>query len=161
MAQALTTLAGTLGLAPKIAYIDGDDLMPRLAELQAAGEAFAHLDKGIELAASQAMPITANAYLGGWGIARALEQGADIVVCGRMADAALVAGPAAPTPPAISSNAAPRPQAAIIPSSTKCRLFTTWDSPSPRFARTAASSSPSTRIPAAWSPMPSYPNGLF
>jgi hypothetical protein len=95
MAQALTTLAETLGLAPKIAYIDGDDLMPRLAELQAAGEVFAHLDKGIELAASQAMPITANAYLGGWGIVEALERGADIVVCGRVADAALAAGPAA------------------------------------------------------------------
>ena len=38
------------------------------------------------------MAITANAYSGGWGIAEALERGADIVVCGRAADAALVAG---------------------------------------------------------------------
>ena len=95
MAQALTTLAASLGLAPKIAYIDGDDLMPRLAELQAAGEALTHMDKGIDLAASKAIPITANAYLGGWGIAEALERDADIVVCGRVADAALAAGPAA------------------------------------------------------------------
>src|SRR5690606_33255444 len=39
--------------------------------------------------------LTANAYLGGWGIARALEQGADVVVTGRVTDASLVVGPAA------------------------------------------------------------------
>ena len=95
MARALKAAAQTLGLSPKIAYIEGDDLMPRLAELQQAGESFTHMDKGIRLADSGAVPITANAYLGAWGIAAALEQGADIVVCGRVADAALVAGPCA------------------------------------------------------------------
>ena len=40
-------------------------------------------------------PVTANAYLGGWGIAAALGEGADIVVCGRVTDASLVVGPAA------------------------------------------------------------------
>lgn len=95
LARALEKLAGKLGLKPKIAYIEGDNLMPRLAELQARGEAFNHLDKGISLAAAKAQPITANAYLGGWGIARALEKGADIVVGGRIADAAVVMGPAA------------------------------------------------------------------
>ncbi len=39
--------------------------------------------------------ITANAYLGGWGIAEALRRGADIVVTGRVTDAAVVCGPAA------------------------------------------------------------------
>jgi acyclic terpene utilization AtuA family protein len=39
--------------------------------------------------------VTASAYLGGWGIAAALDRGADVVVCGRVADAALVMGPAA------------------------------------------------------------------
>lgn len=95
MAQALGALARKLGLAPKIAYIEGDDLMPRLADLQAKGEAFTHIDKGISLAEAGAMAISANAYLGGWGIVEALNRGADIVVCGRAADAALVAGPAA------------------------------------------------------------------
>jgi Acyclic terpene utilisation family protein AtuA len=95
MAQSLQTMAEELGLTPKIAYIEGDDLMPRMAELQEKGEAFAHMDKGITLKDAGAMPITANAYLGGWGIAEALTRGADIVVCGRVADAALVAGPAA------------------------------------------------------------------
>ena len=95
MVRALTGLAEKLGLTPKIAYIDGDDLMPRMAALQEAGETFTHIDKGIGLADAGAVPITANAYLGGWGIAEALERGADIVVCGRVADAALAAGPAA------------------------------------------------------------------
>ncbi|HEY2280969.1 MAG TPA: acyclic terpene utilization AtuA family protein, partial [Streptosporangiaceae bacterium] len=40
-------------------------------------------------------PVTANAYLGGWGITAALDAGADIVVCPRVTDASLVTGPAA------------------------------------------------------------------
>ena len=39
--------------------------------------------------------MTANAYLGAWGIKEALDQGADIVVCPRVTDAAVVIGPAA------------------------------------------------------------------
>ena len=39
--------------------------------------------------------VTANAYLGAWGIVEALERGADVVVCPRVTDAALVVGPAA------------------------------------------------------------------
>ena len=95
LAAGLSETAEKLGLHPKIACITGDDLMPRIEELQSAGEAFVHLDKGESLKDAGATPITANAYLGGWGIARALEKEADIVVCGRVADAALAAGPAA------------------------------------------------------------------
>jgi hypothetical protein len=95
LAEALEKTAKELGLNPKIAYIEGDDLMPRLNELQDQGETFEHLDKGLALKNSQAMPITANAYLGGWGVAKALDKGADIVVGGRLADAAVVMGPAA------------------------------------------------------------------
>ncbi len=95
LASELRKIADQLGLKPRIAYIEGDDLMPRLAELQAAGEAFTHLDKGIALAESKAMTISANAYLGCWGIVKALEEGADIVVGGRIADASVVVGPAA------------------------------------------------------------------
>jgi hypothetical protein len=95
LAAELKKIAETLGLNPKIAYIEGDDLMPRLADLQAAGEAFTHLDKGIALRDSKAMTISANAYVGCWGIVKALEEGADIVVGGRIADASVVVGPAA------------------------------------------------------------------
>jgi hypothetical protein len=95
LAAELGKIAKALGIRPIIACIEGDDLLPRLDELQAKGEAFTHLDKNIPLKETKAQPITANAYLGGWGITTALDQGADIVVGGRIADAALVSGPAA------------------------------------------------------------------
>jgi hypothetical protein len=95
LADELKKIAVSFGLTPKIACIEGDDLMPRLKELQDKGEAFIHLDKGITLKEAGAIPITANAYLGGWGVSEALGRGADIVVTGRIADAALAVGPAA------------------------------------------------------------------
>jgi hypothetical protein len=95
LAAELARIAETLGLHPKIAYIEGDDLMGRVGELQAAGEDFTHMDKKIALKDSPAMTISANAYLGCWGIVKALDEGADIVVGGRLADASLVVGPAA------------------------------------------------------------------
>ncbi|MCP3899431.1 MAG: DUF1446 domain-containing protein, partial [Desulfobacteraceae bacterium] len=95
LAKDLNKLSKTLGLNPNIAYIQGDDLMPNLSKLQKSGESFEHLDKNIDLKESGLKPLTANAYLGGFGITKALELGADIVVGGRIADAALVSGPAA------------------------------------------------------------------
>ncbi len=95
LAAELGKIAKALGISPIIACIEGDDLLPRLGDLQEKGEAFTHLDKNIPLKEAKAQPITANAYLGGWGITTALDQGADIVVGGRIADAALVSGPAA------------------------------------------------------------------
>lgn len=95
LAKALEEVAAQLGLQPKIAYITGDDLMPRISTLQKQGEAFHHIDKGITLADNRMLPVTANAYLGCWGIVEALKQGADIVVTGRVADASVVMGPAA------------------------------------------------------------------
>ncbi|HMC40558.1 MAG TPA: acyclic terpene utilization AtuA family protein [Acidimicrobiales bacterium] len=92
-AAAVAEVADRLGLAPRIAYVAGDDLMPRLAELRAAGVDFRHLETGEPL--GDRPVLTANAYLGGWGIAEALGRGADIVVTGRVTDAALVVGPAA------------------------------------------------------------------
>lgn len=76
LAAKLTEVAEMLGLAAKIAYVDGDNLAPRSAEL-GLGNA-----------------LTANAYLGAFGIARALDEGADIVVTGRVTDASVVVGPA-------------------------------------------------------------------
>jgi hypothetical protein len=95
LADELEKLAGTLGVRPKIAYIEGDDLLPRLKELQEQGETFAHLDRGTNLADANAFTISANAYLGCRGIVAALDEGADIVIGGRIADASLVTGPAA------------------------------------------------------------------
>ena len=79
----------------KVAYIDGDDLMPRISDLIESGENFKNIDKNTNLNDSGLMPLTANAYLGAWGIKEALDNGADIVVCPRVTDAAVVIGPAA------------------------------------------------------------------
>jgi hypothetical protein len=95
LADEIGKLAASLGLTPKVAAITGDDLLERLPELQAAGIDLAHLDTGATLAEAGVHPVSANAYLGGWGIAAALAGDADVVVCPRVTDASLVVGPAA------------------------------------------------------------------
>jgi hypothetical protein len=91
-AAAVRELAQRLGLRVKVAHVEGDDLLGRLDELRTAGVSFDNLDTGAALSAD---PLTANGYLGGWGIAAALDAGANVVVTGRVTDAALVIGPAA------------------------------------------------------------------
>ena len=88
-ADQVRQVAARLGLDVKVAHVEGDDLMPRIDDLRPQ---LAHLDTGEPLTG---VPITANAYLGGWGVAAALTAGAGVVVCGRITDAALVVGPAA------------------------------------------------------------------
>ncbi|KRE98851.1 exopolyphosphatase [Nocardioides sp. Soil777] len=73
LADRLREVARGLGLDPAIAHVEGDDLRP-LGLWDGA--------------------LTANAYLGGLGIAAALRAGADVVVTGRVTDASLVVGPA-------------------------------------------------------------------
>ncbi len=94
-ADAVRKAAEQAGLSPRIAVVSGDDLLPRLDELAAAGEELANLDTGERFADFGMPALTANAYLGGFGIAAALEAGADVVITGRVTDAALVVGPAA------------------------------------------------------------------
>jgi hypothetical protein len=95
LAEAARRLYQKLGIQARIAHLEGDDLMPQLADLQAQGVPLTHLDKGIPLSSLHAPVLSANAYLGGWGIAAALERGADLVLCPRVTDAALALGPAA------------------------------------------------------------------
>ncbi|HEX5407570.1 MAG TPA: acyclic terpene utilization AtuA family protein, partial [Pseudonocardiaceae bacterium] len=77
LADAVAGLADKLGLPTEVGYVTGDDLLPRADELGMSGA------------------LTANAYLGCWGIAECLNAGADVVVTGRVTDASLVTGPAA------------------------------------------------------------------
>ncbi len=91
-AAAVAEVAERLGLAPVVAYVDGDDLLPRVSELLVAGELAPLDDVGL---GDPSGYVTANAYLGCWGIVEALRRGADVVVTGRVTDAALVCGPAA------------------------------------------------------------------
>ena len=95
MANEIQNILSELGLEMQVAYIDGDDLMPRMSDLQNSGEEFINIDKEISLKDSGYTTLTANAYLGAWGIKEALDRGAEIVVCPRVTDAAVVIGPAA------------------------------------------------------------------
>jgi hypothetical protein len=153
LAERLRALAGKLGVAAKVAHVEGDDLLPRLGELQAQGVPLKHLDTGRDLAAAGVAPVTANAYLGAWGIVAALDSGADVVVCPRVTDASLVVGPAAfhfgwrqddwdrlagAVVAATSSSADRRRPAATTASSARCRGSSTRVFRSPRSLRTAA-----------------------
>jgi len=78
-----------LGTSAKVASVSGDDLLPRFGEV---GDQWHNLDTGEPFTGH---PLSANAYLGARGIVAALDAGADVVVTGRVTDAALVIGPAA------------------------------------------------------------------
>lgn len=88
-ADKVRSIAERLGVAVDVAHIEGDDLMPRIDGLRPQ---LTNLDTGEPFTAE---PVSANAYLGGWGIAAALDAGADVVICPRVTDASLVVGPAA------------------------------------------------------------------
>lgn len=94
-AEMVRETAVKLGLhGLKIAAITGDDILSRLGELQAAGEALAHIETGEKLAdTANQMWATANVYLGAAPIVEALKNGADIVITGRVADPCLYLAP--------------------------------------------------------------------
>ncbi len=93
-ADACEATVQELGLSGvRIGLVSGDDISHRLDELMASGETLSNLDTGESLQARRADVLSANAYLGATGIARALAEGADVVVTGRVADASLTVGP--------------------------------------------------------------------
>ena len=98
--EACTRAAGAVLLssglsARRIGMVTGDNLLPRLLELQGAGCRFENLDTGQPLGELTQPIVCANAYLGARAIAEALADDADLVITGRVADASLTVGPAA------------------------------------------------------------------
>src|SRR6187399_14321 len=88
-ARRIAEIARSLGLpAPRIAIVEGDDLSGRLSASE-----LARRETGGKILAQMRDIISANLYLGAQPIAHALDQGADIVVTGRVADSALALGP--------------------------------------------------------------------
>jgi hypothetical protein len=88
-ADALAALAAELGVAVRIAVVEGDDLRAQLPALREAGAL-------VDMFSGQPLPrqlASANAYLGAEPIARALAEGADIVITGRCVDSAVTLGP--------------------------------------------------------------------
>jgi hypothetical protein len=83
--------AGVGGRA-RVGLVTGDDLMDRLDQLLDQGHVLANLDTGSPLSDIRGQVRSANAYIGARPVVDALDQGADVVVTGRVADPALVAG---------------------------------------------------------------------
>jgi hypothetical protein len=77
-----------------IAVVAGDDILPRLDELGAAGHPLTNLDTGEPLTTIRSQIVSANVYLGARPIVQALDAGASIVITGRVADASLTLAPA-------------------------------------------------------------------
>jgi hypothetical protein len=92
---AVHALAAELGFSDeiKVALVTGDDLYPKLDELLASGEPLTNMDTGQALAEIRPRVLSANAYIGAAGIVRALQSGANIVITGRVADAAVTLAP--------------------------------------------------------------------
>jgi hypothetical protein len=89
------TLLDKAGLAEyAVATVSGDDLMPQLNELLAAGHELKNLDTGEPLASVRPRVVSANAYLGARPLVEALRRGAAVVITGRVADASLTVAPA-------------------------------------------------------------------
>jgi hypothetical protein len=82
------------GVSRRFGVVCGDDLLPRLDELLAAGHALTNLDTGEPLEKVRSRVVSANAYLGAQPIVESLKLGAEIVITGRVADASLTVGPA-------------------------------------------------------------------
>lgn len=107
LAEETYKLAKEKNLNLEIAYVEGDDLLPRISDLLEKSERLSHLDSinpNVQLVPDsdtfmhdpENMPIvSANAYLGIRAIKRGLEQGADIIICGRVSDASPVIAAAA------------------------------------------------------------------
>ncbi|HEX4505902.1 MAG TPA: acyclic terpene utilization AtuA family protein [Alphaproteobacteria bacterium] len=88
LAKALAKRAEEQGISLKIGVVDGDDLRDRVDELRAQN--YRDMFSGVGFPETV---LSINAYLGGFPIAAALAEGADIVVTGRVVDSALILGP--------------------------------------------------------------------
>src|SRR6516165_1672719 len=93
LADAVRELAARHGVDVRVASVSGDDITSRVGELMAGGERFVNLDTQ-ETLPEGAPVVTANAYMRARPIADALAAGAQVVVTGRVTDAALAVGPA-------------------------------------------------------------------
>lgn len=94
-AQEIDKIGRAAGLQTKIAVIAGDDLMERIDELLQKGIPLKNMETGEELSAIREQVESANAYLGAAPVIKAIEQGARVVVTGRVTDTGItVAAPA-------------------------------------------------------------------
>ena len=88
LAEVCLDLTRKKGYEFKVAWIEGDDVTEQFKAMVADGNAFSSLTTGKSFADWGFEPLAAQAYLGSLGIAKALEKGAEIVIAGRVSDAA-------------------------------------------------------------------------
>lgn len=94
-AAEVARVARGLGLRGlRVATVTGDDLLDRIDSLRAGGVDFSHAETGAAFESVADRLVFACAYLGARPVVEALEQGADVVVTGRVADSALFLAPA-------------------------------------------------------------------
>ncbi len=91
--DAVLEVAARQGIPVKVATVSGDDILPRIDDFLGRGIELKNMDTGEPLSAVRAQVQSANAYIGAFPLAEALAQGADIVISGRCADAALALAP--------------------------------------------------------------------
>ncbi|MGH9594877.1 MAG: acyclic terpene utilization AtuA family protein, partial [Bryobacteraceae bacterium] len=91
--DAVLEAAARQNIPLKVATVTGDDIMDRLDRFLKSGIELKNMDTGEPLAAVRAHVESANVYFGAFPLAEALGRGADIVVSGRVADAALAIAP--------------------------------------------------------------------
>ena len=92
-AQAVLAAFASKGFTARVAVVTGDDVLPQLLDAATPASELAHLFTGEPVASVRERLVFANAYLGAAPIVQALDAGADIVITGRVADAALFLGP--------------------------------------------------------------------
>ncbi|KAJ3458836.1 hypothetical protein MRS44_012945 [Fusarium solani] len=93
--QVVVEKIAAAGLSLKVAWIGGDEVLDVVKKAVTEGNKFKSLTHGGNLVDWGLEPIYAQCYLGAWGIVEALKHGADIVLCGRVADASPTIGCAA------------------------------------------------------------------
>ena len=94
-AEELAKIAQALGVQTTIAVVCGDDLTDRLDVLLEKGISLTNLDTGQSLQTIRDRVRGANAYLGAAPVIKALEEGAEIVITGRVTDAGITVAPLA------------------------------------------------------------------
>ena len=85
-AEAILAIGKKLGLSPKIAVVDGDDILADIDKLESQGAKFTNMETGDDFASVKSSLLAANTYFGATPVVAALEKNPNIVITGRVTD---------------------------------------------------------------------------
>ncbi len=86
LARALREMADKKRLRPKIAVVDGDNILDEIDQLSDEGVDFSNMENGASYSKIRGRVLSANLYFGARPVVKALKAGADIVITGRVTD---------------------------------------------------------------------------